>query len=913
MNSYFVFSLNGDWKMQYLGAKVYEDNTIPETDSAFLIKNAVPCYWEDMIEKFRQTPIHERLSYNPAYTLQRYPQAGYVPDMALPNVYGCFVYERDFNIDINDFCADTELYIGGVQNTVSVWINGSYLGRHEGFSCEFSIPVSQGVLASGQNRITLVVSNLLCKGYKDRPVSGCINRAANNSTGGIYGDVELRAYKDGLKGVKVSTSESLTHFTVRVLGGVDFDKKVIVKDGEKEILSSVIRRGESQVQLSVDGLEFWSTDNAKRYTVEVSTLNASISHEFGLRRLSVAKDGIHLTLNGAPIFFKAICEHGYYPYTVHPPRDVKYYRASIKKLKELGFNAVRFHTWVPVKEYLQAADELGMLIEVETPNNTTYEEWRGIVEYTSKYTSVIAYSSGNEMIIDEDYIEHLRKCAALVHENSDALFSPMSAMRGIEYFTYGDNKVETPFPHNPDRLNKLGEFCDIYNSYSLGRVSYWSEQGDFNLLNERNAIYKKPLLTHEICIHGTYQDLSLKDRYRGTRIGDTEYFTSIEKHLTDKGLIDRAPVYYLNSVAWQSLLRKHCFETVRRTDTFAGFAFLGDIDHHWHTFGYCVGMMNEFYELKAGETKDNVLRYNGDAVLLIDLPHSVNLECGEKLNLPVHLSNYARNVDSALLTVRVVGKKKVYLHREIRVKDLKIGEISHLYDLKFVAPTIKTPENLKIKVSLSGAEIDNENVWDIYVYPKVKVPNRIKGVVVVDNIDEQELEKLLKSGKNVAVFGAGPMQSIRTSFQISCAGRTEGHLATVINDHPISNAFPHDGFCGWQFRDMLNGGCSLSLDVKDLPFRPIIEIASSYKYARKEAVMFEYQGGGGKLIVCSLNLSDTDIGARWLKYVIYNYLEKEFCPSEQISFDELRALCNTEQVCVIENTNEANNANDITM
>ena len=33
--------------------------------------------------------------------------------------------------------------------------------------------------------------------------------------------------------------------------------------------------------------------------------------------------------------------------------DVNYYKKVIRTLKKLGFNAVRFHTWVPVKEYLE--------------------------------------------------------------------------------------------------------------------------------------------------------------------------------------------------------------------------------------------------------------------------------------------------------------------------------------------------------------------------------------------------------------------------------------------------------------------------------------------------------------------------------------------------------------------------------
>ncbi len=836
-----------------------------------------------------------------------------MPDMTLSNVYGCFVYKRRFFVDKSSLNDVTELYISGVQNTVSAWINGVYLGRHEGFSSDFTFSLANDSLVEGENEIVLVVSNILNKGYKDRPVSGCINRAANGSTGGVYGDVELRSYVDGLKDVFVHTAKDLSSFTVYTEGGTSLDREVLIKDKGKIIRQAIIKKGETKVTLSTEGFALWDVDNPKRYEVIVNAGGACVSRLVGLRRLTVADDGIHLRLNKKPYFFRAICEHGYYPLTVHPPRDKKYFRRVITKLKGLGFNGIRFHTWVPIKEYLQAADELGMLIEVETPNNTPYEEWREIIEYTKKYTSIVMYSSGNEMIIDEEYIEHLRKCAALVHEKTDSLFSPMSAMRGIEYFTYGDNKVDEPFPHNPVRLEKLGAFCDVYNSYSLGRVSYWSEQGDAAMLDERSSIYKKPLLTHEICIQGTYQDLTLKDRYKGTRIGDTELFTSVEKHLEAKGLIDRAPVYYRNSVEWQRLLRKHCFETVRRSKTFAGYDYLGDIDHHWHTFGYCVGMMNEFYELKAGETQENVLRYNNDVVLLLDLPHCVNFYGGEKMTLPIHVSNYANNIKEATLSVKVCGKNKVYFSNEIQIKEIKAGAITPLAELAFTTPKVQKPENLKIVVELFGVNVKTNNVWDIYVFPKVRLPQTPRGVTVVSDIDQKGLERLIKAGKKIAVFGVGPLQRIRTSFQISCAGRTEGHLATVINDHLIMKDFSHEGFCGWQFRDMLNGGCSAVLDVHDLPFAPIIEIASSYKYARKEALMFEYSIGKAKLFVCTLNLPENDPAARYLKYSIYKYLSSEFNPEQEITYLQLDSLCHTEPVCVIENTNEANNANDITM
>ena len=907
--------LNGNWTMQYLGVEKYSSTAEPDLGEGFLIEDAVPAYWEDMMDKFRENTIHRKLNYNPSYCLQRYPQVGYVPDMHLPNVMGCFAYKRTFTVLKSQLNMETELYIEGAQNTVSAWINGKYLGIHEGFSSDYSFPIPTDSIFEGENEIILVVSNLQMKGYGDRPISGCINRAANEYTGGVYGDVEIRFYPDGIKGARIITAKDLLSFAIVTLGNDKVKRNITICDGDKILYQTEINVGENKVEVSTDGFILWSPDNPKLYTLVVSTEKQVLKKKFGVRSLSVATDGIHLTLNGKPFFFRGICEHGYYATTVHPPREKSYYVKALKTLKKLGFNAVRFHTWIPVKVYMEAADELGMLIEAETPNNTTYEEWKEIVRFTSDYTSVIMYSSGNEMVIDEDYIEHLRKCAELVHTNTDSLFSPMSAMRGIEYFSYGDNKVDEPFPHNPVRLEALKEFCDVFNSYTLGRTSYFSEMGTASLIDYRNSIYKTPLLSHEICIQGTYCDLSLKDRYRGTRIGDTELYSSVERHLIDKGLIDRAPIYYKNSVEWQRRLRKQCFETVRRSNTFAGYDFLGDIDHHWHTFGYCVGMMNEFYELKPSETIENVLRYNSSVVILADLPYFLNYKTGSNVKIPISVSNFGDEGKNSRLSISVLADGKVFLRKDVEFDNIETGKISKLYDLEFTMPESDKPLSILVRAKLSCGEFDAENEWELYAFPETSVcENGENHVICGDELSYDELIKLMAEGKNVLLLGCGPFAKINTSFQMALAGRTEGHLATAVNDHPITRDFPHDGFCGWQFRNMINEGYSSALDLVEIPFKPIIEIASCYKYARREALMFEYKIGNGKLLVCSLGFNEKDIGAVWLKNRILSYFNsEEFNPQISITENQLYKICHGKPVFVIENANKAFNANDITM
>ena len=901
--------LSGAWQGDYLSEmpELAEPMISPSSDSVTTIP--VPGYWEDMSERFAATGLQNKMQQNPLYTDQSYPQTGYCSDLFLPNRVGCLCYTKTFLL--NEIPKNPELSFGGAQNTVSAWLNGHYLGRHEGYSAPFCFPVPQEILSLGENRVTLAVSNYRLKGYQGRPVSGLTSRAANECTGGIYGDVAIISYPDGLRDLWVTVSEDCESITVHTEGAEDIPQKVEISDNGKALYTGMIPAGSRCITVSSRGLKKWSPELPKRYQVTVSTPHQSLSRLFGVRRLTVS--GTKLFLNGEPWYFRGICEHCYQYATVHPTREKSYYIALIQKLKSLGFNAIRFHTWIPPYEYMEAADELGMVLEVETPNNTAYEEWKEIVRFCRRYTSVNLYSTGNELQIDNDYEIHLRKCADLVHKETDALFSPMSAMRGIEYMLREeDPRVEEPFLYNPTRLTAISDCCDLYNSYSLGFTSYDSSFGTQEILDRQNAVYGKPLLSHEICIQGTYIDLSLEERYQNTRIGKTQFMSSVRTHLADKGLIDKAETYYENSVKWQSLLRKQCFELVRRCHSFGGYDFLGDIDTHWHTFGYCVGMMNEFYELKPGETTENVLRYNSPTVLLADLPR-VNYEAGEKVQIPLWVSHYGEDLEKATLHISVSHGASVLAEEAVAVESLKKGELKELHTLMLSMPLCTEGKELTIEVALTGQNLVSQNRWQIYVFPEVAAFQQDGNVEISQGCSLPALLEKMAQGKTVVIFGTEPFASVETTFQLSIAGRTTGHLATAICPHPLMVHFPHQGFCAKQFEGMLNGGRAAVLDGTPGNHNPIIDIATTYKNAQREGLLFEYCVEKGRLLVCTLNFREDDPAARWLKAQILSYAESEqFTPAVTLTAEELRRICQVNVTAEHGDSNRAVNKNDIT-
>ena len=805
---YDRFSLNGTWEMSY-SEIVYTGTANPWSGkNAAVIENAVPGYWEDMKDAFLRAPFFGELKINPEYGLQSYPIAGVCPDMALPNIMGNFCYHRTFCCEGVD--RRTVIHFSGVQNAVPVWLNDVYLGRHEGYSTPFDMEIPMGVLRDGENEIVLSVSNIGLTGYVGEPVSGLTNRAANQYTGGITGEVELHVYYSALRDANVVISADCTQADVCVALSEPVIFEWAVYDGQKLLLSG---KAEGDFCFETDGLQRWSPEQPKLYTLEISCEEAVLRRQFGVRRLTA--EGAQLRLNGMPVFLRGICEHCYFPLTVHPNHDITFYRNVIRTVKKLGFNFIRFHTFVPAEEYMQAADELGILMEVESPNNTSLEEWKQIVAFCGRHTSVVMYSCGNELQMDDPFIEHQRQCADVVHKNTDSLFSPMSALRGLEYCFIEEDQmgeiVNEPFEHHPRRFETVGRFADVYNSYTQGLTSYNSLDADVEKLDDWSRVYGKPRLSHEICIHGCYTDLSLARRYEGTPIGKTEMFDSIRTHLESKGLLKNAPLYFKNSSQWQRRLRKHNFEAVRMCRNLAGFDFLGPIDTHWHTFGYDVGMMNEFYELKPGETVANVLMYNSATVLLTDLGTDFNFTAGEQLNCGIFVSHYGtETLHGAQLNIRLTLDGKLIYRKAQTIDTVEPGTVCKLFDLETVLPYCDNPAEMRLHVTLECGDTYAENEWELYLFPR-KTSVNAGGLLISEGMTVNELCRVLEEGKNVLLLGAEPFTSLPTSFQIALAGRTSGNLATVINDHACIQAMPHDGFCGWQFRRLMEAAARFAL------------------------------------------------------------------------------------------------------
>lgn len=127
---------------------------------------------------------------------------------------------------------------------------------------------------------------------------------------------------------------------------------------------------------------------------------------FGMRKLST--HGRQFAINDRTIFLRGTLDCATFPRTGYPPTDIAEWRRIFTICKNHGLNHVRFHSWCPPKAAFDAADQIGIYLQVEGASWTSivgdgtpfdkwiYEESERIMKEYGNHPSFILYTYGNE-------------------------------------------------------------------------------------------------------------------------------------------------------------------------------------------------------------------------------------------------------------------------------------------------------------------------------------------------------------------------------------------------------------------------------------------------------------------------------------------------------------------------------------
>ena len=72
---------------------------------------------------------------------------------------------------------------------------------------------------------------------------------------------------------------------------------------------------------------------------------------------------------------------------------------------------------------------------------------------------------------------------------------------------------------------------------------------------------------------------------------------------------------------------------------------------------------------------------------------------------------------------------------------------------------------------------------------------------------------------------------------------------------------------------MIENADAVDLSGLNLPVSPIVEMVSSFKKIKRQAMLFELKVGAGRLIICTLKLDNSSAAASYLKRQLEDYAE----------------------------------------
>lgn len=174
--------------------------------------------------------------------------------------------------------------------------------------------------------------------------------------------------------------------------------------------------GEFSQDLIVENPKWWDVENPHLYTAvsklyENNRLVDEYTTSFGIRTIEIKPDdGFYL--NGKKLKFQGVCLH----HDLGPlgtAVNEAAIRRQIRIMKEMGVNAIRTSHNMPAPEYVRLADEMGMMLMVETFDewalpkvkngyNRYFNEWAekdmiNVLRHYRNNPSVVMWCIGNEV------------------------------------------------------------------------------------------------------------------------------------------------------------------------------------------------------------------------------------------------------------------------------------------------------------------------------------------------------------------------------------------------------------------------------------------------------------------------------------------------------------------------------------
>ena len=659
--------------------------------------------------------------------------------------------------------------------------------------------------------------------------------------------------------------------------------------------------------------------------------------DFAFREVSTS--GTQLTINGQKTFIRGTLECAIFPKTGHPPMEVAEWKQLLRVAQIYGLNLLRFHSYCPPEAAFQAADELGMYLQVETcwPNQSTtlgdgkpvdawtYEETERVLKYYGNHPSFILMAHGNEP----------------GGKNANAFLA-----KYVEYFKAKDPRrlwtagsgwpqlPENQFHVTPDpRIQAWGE----------GLKSRINAKPPETTTDYRDYIAKRkvPVISHEIgqwCVYPNFDEIPkytgylkarnfeifrdlLAKNFSGTGVPPVRPNARAETNGRDaRATTDLAQQFLLASGKLQTLCYKEDIESALRTPGMGGFELL-DLHDFPGQGTALVGVLDPFWEEKGYVTAAEYSRFCNSTVPLARLKKRV-FTTDETLEAEIEVANFRPGtIQGATATWKLVKDTgKVLATGGFVQKDMPSGH--GLFSLGLVSAELRNvpaPARCRLVVSVGQASRLSpstsrdrpearptaENDWDIWVYPAAAPSRTLSDVLVTAQFDDAAQQHLASGGKLLLTLPGKAVRNFDTEpvklgfssifWNTAWTGRQAPTTLGILCDpkHPALVGFPTEFHSNWQWWYLIHRAGALRLDLLPKGTEPIVRVIDDWFTARPLGLVVEGKVGAGKVIVCGFDLTRDadDPVSKQMRASLLDYMaSKKFAPKTELTAGQVKSL-----------------------
>ncbi len=671
----------------------------------------------------------------------------------LRDYMGVAWYRVSFDVPRFETPRHALLRFGAVDYLSEVWVNGKPVCKHEGGYTPFACDASSAVHPGANELIVRVID----PPRDEKPGTprfpdmryNAIPHGKQNwyvQTGGIWQPVVLE--------FRPSTYIEQVHVTPQIDGKVRIeaflagDRRTghvayIIRDKAGAAVASGLTEateGVAKATAQVNGPELWTTSSPALYTVEVS-LNGGEDlrrERFGFRKFE-ARDG-KLFLNGEPFYMVAALDQDFYPETIYTPPSKEYVRNQMMKGKQMGLNLLRCHIKVCDPQYLEAADEVGMLVWYEIPswfdgaaNFSPEAAQRGerifaeMVERDWNHPAIVVQSVINESwganLKDADQRHWLREA----FDRSKGLTAPLGRL-------IVDNSACCDNFHLKTDLDDFHQYFSIPDNFA--KWDKWTSEfasrpkWTFSPHGDGVRTGKEPLIVSEFGNWGLPKlPASLpwwfSRDFNGNQLtrpaGLFERFADYKftrLYSTYNDLAEATQWHQFESL-------KHEIEDMRQHGSIQGYVITEFTDINWEANGLMDMSRNP--KVYAGR----LAQIQQPDLILAQLPQR-NYASGDLVHLRILASHYG---PSDWQGARVRWSTQSGAAGEFAMSQPPArGTVAQLRAISLPAPTVATArkEWISLEVVSATGAILAQNLYDIYVYPARQVKTRPIHIAIHD-------------------------------------------------------------------------------------------------------------------------------------------------------------------------------------